>query len=151
MANLAAELYTLPDGWLPCDGCGRPMPVARMDAHLGSSVCQSEQYGNMPPPGWVELGRVDHANQSLFAQASVLRVPVFKQKPDKHDNNRRQIWWSPAWAKIIWECAGSAEHKRDALRRARLDYGYRAAVLGGLRLVGTYDERDAVNDLLAGD
>lgn len=150
MANLAQDLYTLPDGWLPCDGCGRPMPAEKMDAHLGSTACQAEQHGNKPPPGWVMMGRVDRVNASSFQNAIAARIPVFKQKPGVHDSDRRQIWFSPSWVKIISECGGSYGPVQRALKRARLDYEYRAAVLGGLRLVGKEDSIGAVNDLLDG-
>ena len=149
MANLAEELYTLPDGWLPCDGCGRPMPVDKMNAHLGSSACQAEQHGSVPPSGWVEMGRVDHVNESDFRRAIAYRLPIFKQKPYHSNSDRRQIWWSPAWVKILNEANASPEAKRVALQRARLDYAYRAVVLAGLRLIGGEDDYAAVNDLFA--
>lgn len=139
----AAEEYTLPDGWLSCDACGRPVHYSNLDKHMGSTACEHAQYEHRPPPGWVSINLLGTGEYTVQFLAS-LKVPLFKRY---HDDGQMLAAYVPTWVHIIAAVACDRTTIAEAVKRARLDAQYRAAVLAGLRLVGKAD-CDAIISIL---
>lgn len=130
-----SEHYTLPDGWLACDVCGRPVHHSGLDRHMGSVACQYEQREGEPPPGWIAVDTYAGGAYTIGFLAE-LKAPLFRRFDSE---GKTYTAFVPPWVHIIAaiECDSSA--RAAALKRARVDVQYRAVVLAGLRLVSAKD------------
>lgn len=131
----AAELYTLPDGWLACDTCGRPVHHSKLDTHMASLACYHEQHSE-PPHGWYEV--VNHGVAGPYNVGDLLEIkaPVFTVRATDGTVYRA---FTPPWVHIIAALGCSKMSRMNAIRKARSNHGYRAAILAGLRLVNASD------------